>query len=175
MFWWTIQNYVIKLGSDLQQVCGFLRVFRFPLLIKLTADITEILLKAALNTNTLTGGCQHNFSEKTCHLIIMLVDTICSTLNATSWLGNIALKTQSKVKEWHFYFMVDRYGILCNKWPRCVPFVVNTSLSFPHSWLITGFVTRLTWRVSLVEQELLTLPKHLSSPSFLVGFVLLDL
>ena len=31
-------------------------------------------------------------------------------------------------------------------------------------WLITGFVTRLTRRVSLVEQELLTFPEHLSSP-----------
>ena len=30
----------------------------------------------------------------------------------------------------------------------------------PHSWLVTGFVTRLT----LVEQELLTLLEHLSSP-----------
>jgi hypothetical protein len=37
------------------------------------------------------------------------------------------------------------------------------------------FVTRLTRRVRLVEQELLTLPEHLSSPRFLVGFVLLDL
>ena len=43
-------------------------------------------------------------------------------------------------------------------------FVVNTSRSFPHSRLITGFVTRLTRRVSLVEQELLTLPVHLRSP-----------
>jgi hypothetical protein len=32
-----------------------------------------------------------------------------------------------------------------------------------RSWLITGFVTRLTRRVSLVEQELLSLPEHLSS------------
>jgi len=47
--------------------------------------------------------------------------------------------------------------------------------SFPHSLLITGFVTRLTRRVSLVEQELPTLPEHLSSPRLLVGFVLLDL
>jgi hypothetical protein len=30
--------------------------------------------------------------------------------------------------------------------------------------IITGFVTRLTRRVSLVEQELLTLPERLSSP-----------
>jgi hypothetical protein len=36
--------------------------------------------------------------------------------------------------------------------------------SFPHSWLITGFVSRLTRRVPLVEQELPTIPEHLSSP-----------
>jgi hypothetical protein len=45
-----------------------------------------------------------------------------------------------------------------------VPLVVNTSRSFPHLWLITGFVTRLTRWVPLVEQELLTLLEHLSSP-----------
>jgi hypothetical protein len=45
-----------------------------------------------------------------------------------------------------------------------VPFVVNTFRSFPHSWLITGFVTRLTRRLSLVEQELATLSEHLSLP-----------
>jgi hypothetical protein len=44
------------------------------------------------------------------------------------------------------------------------PLVATTSRSFPHSWLITGFVTRLIWRVSLVEEELNTLPQHLSSP-----------
>ena len=42
--------------------------------------------------------------------------------------------------------------------------IVNTSRSFPHLWPITGFVTRLTRRVPLVEQKLITLPKHLSSP-----------
>jgi hypothetical protein len=45
-----------------------------------------------------------------------------------------------------------------------VSFVVNTSWSFPHSRLITGFVTRLIRRVQLAEQELLALPEHLSSP-----------
>ena len=40
-------------------------------------------------------------------------------------------------------------------------------LSFPHSRYITGFVTRLTRRVALVEQELLTLPEHMSpTPGF---------
>ena len=50
-----------------------------------------------------------------------------------------------------------------------VPFVVNTFRSFPRSWLITGCVVRLTWRVPLVEQKLLTLPKHLSSPPIFGG------
>ena len=34
-----VQHYVIKFGSDLQQVDGFLRVLRFPPPIKLTATI----------------------------------------------------------------------------------------------------------------------------------------
>jgi hypothetical protein len=50
-----------------------------------------------------------------------------------------------------------------------VPLVVNTSRYFPHSRLITGFVTILTRWVPLVEQELLTLPEHLSSPPVFSG------
>ena len=38
-----------------------------------------------------------------------------------------------------------------------------------HSWLIIGLVTRLTRRLSLDEQELLTLPEHLSSPPVISG------
>jgi hypothetical protein len=41
---------VIKFISDLRQVGGFVWVLRFPPQIKLTATITEILLKVALNT-----------------------------------------------------------------------------------------------------------------------------
>jgi hypothetical protein len=36
-------------------------------------------------------------------------------------------------------------------------------------------LTRVTRWMPLVEHELLTLPEHLSSPQFLVGFVLSDL
>ena len=36
----------------------------------------------------------------------------------------------------------------------------NTSCSFPHSWLLA----RITRRVPLVGQKLLTLPEHMSSP-----------
>ena len=50
-----------------------------------------------------------------------------------------------------------------------VPLVINTSWAILHSWLITRFVTRLTRRVPLMEQELLTLQKHLSSPSVFSG------
>ena len=46
---------------------------------------------------------------------------------------------------------------LCHKCPRIC------SRSIPHSWLITVFVARSTRRVPLMEQELLALPKHLSS------------
>ena len=42
-------------------------------------------------------------------------------------------------------------------------FTICLSRSFPRSRLITGSVTRLTQRVPLVEQELLTLPEHMSS------------
>ena len=57
-----------------------------------------------------------------------------------------------------FFFILSISGL------GYVPLVANTSRSFPHSRLITGFITRLTRRVPLVEQELLTLPEHLSSP-----------
>ena len=50
-----------------------------------------------------------------------------------------------------------------------VPHAVSTSRSFPHSRLIIGFVARLTRRVPLVEQGLLTLPEHMSSPPVFSG------
>jgi hypothetical protein len=49
---------------------------------------------------------------------------------------------------------VDRYGISVSNDHGYVPLVANSSRSFPHSTLITGFVTILTRRVPLEEQEL---------------------
>ena len=63
----------------------------------------------------------------------------------------------------------------CGRHHGYVALVVNTSRSFPHSRLITGFVTRLTRQMPLVKQELPTLPDHLSLPSVFSGVVLLDL
>ena len=49
---------------------------------------------------------------------------------------------------------------LCQKWHRIC---ATCRKHFPHSSLIAGFVTRVTQRVPLVEQELLTRPEHLGS------------
>ena len=54
---------------------------------------------------------------------------------------------------------------MCHQWLR----ICFTLLSFPHSWLITGFLTRITRRVPLVEQELFTLLVHLRLPPFFSG------
>ena len=50
-----------------------------------------------------------------------------------------------------------------------VSFVVITIRCFPHTWLIIGFVTRVTRRVTREEQELLTFPEHMRSSSVFSG------
>ena len=54
---YSIQNYVVKFVTDLLQVSGFFLVLRFPPPINLYHNITEILLKVALNTLTLDYTC----------------------------------------------------------------------------------------------------------------------
>jgi hypothetical protein len=71
--------------------------------------------------------------------------------------------------------LVDRYdGICVSQFTPDMSSVEITIRSCPHSWLITGFVTRATRRVRHVEQEQITLLLHLRSPWYLVGFALLD-
>jgi hypothetical protein len=74
----SMQHYVIKFVSDLQQVDGFLRVLRFPPPIKLDChDITEILVKVALNTINQTK--QYHW----CELMINSDTCFCHDLNST--------------------------------------------------------------------------------------------
>ena len=49
---------------------------------------------------------------------------------------------------------------LCQNDHEYVPLVVSTSRSLYHTRLIIGFVTRVTRRVPLMEQELLSLSLH---------------
>jgi len=74
--------------------------------------------------------------------------------------GFLFAKLESTLRK----FYGGRYGFCVTNDYGYVPLVVNTLRSFPHSWLITGFETRLTRRVPLVEQKLLTLQEHPSSP-----------
>jgi hypothetical protein len=52
---------------------------------------------------------------------------------------------------------------------RYVLLVVITIRSCPRSWLFTGFITKATRRVPLMEQELLTLSEHMSSSPVFSG------
>ena len=66
-------------------------------------------------------------------------------------------------------------NIFVAMYPGYVTRIVSNARSFPLSWLIGRFVTRIALWVPLVEQELLTLFEYLSSFSILLGIVLLDL
>jgi hypothetical protein len=83
--------------------------------------------------------------------------------------GFLLVKLKSSLRKLYgrHHDLVDRYGISADH--GYVPLVVNTSRFFPHSRLITGFVTKLTRHVSLVEQEIPARPEHLSSPPVFSG------
>ena len=62
-------------------------------------------------------------------------------------------------------FVVSIWRNICVRYDHiCVPFVIITIPSFLHACLSTVFVTRKARRVSLVEQDLPTLPEHPISP-----------
>ena len=79
----------------------------------------------------------------------------------------VKLKSLLRTFNGHHHDLVTVTDYLCRKWSRIYSFGVITIRLFPHSWPITRFVARVIRPVPHVE--------HLSSPSVLVGFVLLDL
>jgi hypothetical protein len=85
--------------------------------------------------------------------------------------GFLLVKLKSSLRKFYgrHHDLVDRYGISVTNDHRHVPLVINISWSFPHWWIITGFVTRSTQWLPLVEQEWLTLLDHLSSPPVFSG------
>jgi len=64
---------------------------------------------------------------------------------------------------WSHHF--ESFTVATMTWLTVMEYLCDTSRSFPHSWLVLGFVTILTRRVPLVKQELIILPQHLSSLS----------
>jgi hypothetical protein len=84
--------------------------------------------------------------------------------------GFLLLKLKSLLRTFYgcHHDLGDRYGIsvsrVCSTCRKHFQF-----RSFPYSWLVNGFVTRLTRWVLLVEQELPTLLEHMSSPTGFSG------
>ena len=98
-----------------------------------------------------TAVCRQT-CPSTQHIIIILAQLAFAVTH--QW--NTSLNWFDMREDWASSFEFEAH--------RYVPLVLNTFRSFPHSWLIARFVTRVTWQVPLVEQELLTLAEHLSSP-----------
>jgi hypothetical protein len=74
---------------------------------------------------------------------------------------------------WPLYclFFFDVRILITSLWylQTLLPLVVYASRPFLISWLITRFVSELTRRLPLLEQELPTLPEHMSSPPVFSG------
>ena len=83
-------------------------------------------------------------------------------LNQGFLLVNLKSSLRKVYKRHHD--LVNRYKISVSHTTTCLPLVESTSWFFPHSRLVTGFVTRVTRRMPLVEQKLLTIPEFLCSP-----------
>jgi len=61
--------------------------------------------------------------------------------------------------------LINRYGISVSQMTTGMFNLLEAFPGlFPHLWNITWFTTRVTRRVPLVDQELLTLSEYLSSP-----------
>jgi hypothetical protein len=107
-------------------------------------------------------------------LVVPIMDFLDIGLLLTETLlnqGFLLVKWKSSLRKFYgrHHDLIDRYGISVSQVTKNMFQLSLTSLSFPHSWFITGCVTRLTLRVPLVERELLTLPEYPSSPPVLSG------
>ena len=105
-------------------------------------------------------GSYHNFLNRGCCLQGNYYSTGCYWLSWSHHFESFKVATMT-------WLTATEY--LCYKWPRICSICREHFPVFPHSWLITGFVTGSTRRLPLVEQELLTFPEHRSSPPIFSG------
>jgi hypothetical protein len=87
------------------------------------------------------------------------------------------VSVKSSLRKWYgrHHHLVNRYVISVSQWPLICSTYRKHFPSLSHSRVIILFVTRLTRRMPLVQQDLQTLLERPSSPRSLVGLVLLDL
>jgi len=104
------------------------------------------------------------------------VQTTLVKVNYSDLLGTILWFNSYNVWKCHrvsFFFTVHRNISKIHDFRVCIIWKLNifailkktkfhTFWFFPHSWLITVFVTRVTRRVPFVDQQLFTLPEHMS-------------
>ena len=99
--------------------------------------------------------------------ILVKIKSLTSFSSSVPWLSGSHNVESFAVATMTFLTVTEH---LCHKWPRIYSACRKHFRSFPHSWwLITAFVTRVTRRMTLVDQELLILPEHLSSPPVFSG------
>ena len=136
---WTFHLYVATFQQHLHMEYISLRWYDIPDLV--------IPIKISL----IEGCCQQGMYWTKGSFLVTLKSSLRKHLRLPPWLGwplwNIC------VRNYHGY----------------VPLVVNTSQFFPHSRLITGFVTKLTRRVPQVDQELLPFRSTWVHPRFKWG------
>ena len=89
----------------------------------------------------------YDFNHDNCLLFKQTIKSLKLYVFVVRWRNQI---TWIQIETWNFRYSYYYYRYLI------------TGI-FPHSWLITGFVVRVTRRMSNMEQELLTLPEHMSS------------
>ena len=108
-----------------------------------------------MNQNKKYNKLQFNMAT-----IFIIIGVVTVVWNFIHWVYFVIFLGNLKVAMFFFHYTRScTLEIVFTNDHAYVPLVVNTSSSswsFPRSWLITGFVTRLTRQVSLVEQELLT-------------------
>jgi hypothetical protein len=124
---------------------------------------------------TICRLCDHAIVQSCCHFSKVVCFKV-DDLNSETSIVEAHILTQSKncMQNNISTCYTSKPPLTSNHWkiiPRRitltidngdVSLVVSTSRSFPHSWFTTGFVTKVTRRVSLVS--LFTLPEHMRSP-----------
>jgi hypothetical protein len=111
-------------------------------------------------------------------LVCLLLFSVLLFGNNSHWFSSDWLRfecmctTKSSLGKFYcsHHDFINRYGIYVSKMTTDISVWCNhNAVLIPQSWLITVCVTRLTRRVLLVEQELFTLLRHLSSHLVLNG------